>query len=301
MNLNEKKEEISSLKAYSPTINHLVNEFARNTFNFGSELNDTYLNNNENLCASIASNCSYTIQVIDQLLAIDKQHQLSLKQENLLANLVKQSNATIKSKNIETDHNLRQLFALLFGPESSEATDESNVSSALINIDVFHYLVLFTLSSTSVDAHSRLFMFKLMLQLQSLQILINYITTNNLSKLMSVNDDQFTSLPIYLIQRLKLSSVIKEKNNANNNDSGDVTQMIKSLKESLMPFLRCSVMFYCFLNEIAQSIELADFIQNDLNDFDKLIVRLGLSPVEFNELVFNLNNNKSLNYLTERY
>jgi predicted ArsR family transcriptional regulator len=79
---------------------HLVNEFARNTFNFGSELNDTYLNNNENLCASIASNCSYTIQVIDQLLAIDKQHQLSLKQENLLANLVKQSNATIKSNTI---------------------------------------------------------------------------------------------------------------------------------------------------------------------------------------------------------
>jgi len=253
------------------------------------------------MSASIASNCSYTIQVVDQILAIDKQHHMSLKQENLLANLVKQTLKTIKSEKRETENNLRKLFALLFSQESSEDTtdDNSKLNSShlkLTSIDVFHYLVLFTLSSSSMDANSRFFMFKLMLQLQSLQILLNYIIANNLSKLVSVNDNQCTSLTNYLIQRLKLKPGAIE-----NNLNVDVTQMISSLKKSLMPFLRCSVLFYCFLNEIAQSIELADYIQNDQNDFDKLIVRLGLSPVEFNELIFNLNNNKSLLYLAERY
>ena len=167
LDLNEK----NSFKL-SETIINLVDEFTHHTYIYGTSLNEQQRHeiNNETLCTSSWSNCSYTIQVIEQLLAIEQSNKMTLKQENLLSNLVKQAYMTTNSQR-ETNQNVKNLFGLLFDEENTKINDFS-LSISLAECDVFHYLVSLTLSSKCSNMN-KFYLFKLMLQLQSIQILIN--------------------------------------------------------------------------------------------------------------------------------
>lgn len=281
LDLNEK----NSFKL-SETIINLVDEFTHHTYKYGTSLNDQQRHeiNNETLCTSSWSNCSYTIQVIEQLLAIEQSNKMTLKQENLLSNLVKQAYMTTNSQR-ETNQNVKNLFGLLFDEENTKINDFS-LSISLAECDVFHYLVSLTLSSECGNMN-KFYLFKLMLQLQSIQILINLMLTNKTT----TNANELLN---YLSESLKQKSLLINQTNLI-----DLNQLTTSLKTNLMPFLRCSAIFFSYFNDITQQVELAEDFSNNLTDFSKLINHLGIDELDFEQLVLNINN-ESLVYLIDR-
>lgn len=272
-----------------------------NSFNFGSSLAYLKLNNktrNERACLSILSNCSYTLQVTEQLLSLDEQssqNKLTLKQENLLSNLVKQALATSDTHNElnETQKNVRTLYSYLFDEENSIKEFSSLVS--LADIDVFHYLVSLTLLSNP-NKLEQFYLFKLMLQLQALQIVLNYLIANK-----STTHDGSSLFVNYLVERLKEKSFIhhQEEESSEQQRSIDLSKLVSSLKQALMPFLRCCVLFYWFLSNVTQSCEVSKYIADNLSDFTHMITSLGLTEPDFEDLVLNVNN-PSLIYLIDR-
>jgi len=262
-------ENSSSLKSfnYNEIILQLINEFSTNTYNFGSHITNQTENNNSQQILNMISNCSYTIQVIEQILATEYLNQINLKQEILLCNLVKQANM-IANNSSETNKNVKNLISLIFNyDESNNELSSSNVT--LADCDCFHFLVSLTLSSQhsySESSIDKFYTFKLILQLKSLQILNS-----------SISDS------INLIDYLKTDAPFDSR-----------------LKIELMPFLRCCFMFYWHLNESTQSIQICEQFSRDLNDFDKLICHLGLNRTEFDKLIFNVESNSSLIFLANK-
>jgi hypothetical protein len=267
-------EKNSSLKSfsYNETILQLINEFSTNTYNFGSHIitNNNNTNQTENnssqQISNMISNCSYTIQVIEQLLATEYLNRINLKQEILLCNLVKQANM-IANNSSETNENVKNLISLIFNYDESN-NELSSSTVTLADCDCFHFLVSLTLSSKHSYESSieRFYTFKLMLQLKSLQILNS-----------SISDT------VSFIDYLKTDALFDSR-----------------LKNELMPFLRCCFMFYWHLNESTQSIQICEQFSKDLNDFDKLINHLGLNRNEFDKLIFNVESNSSLTFLANK-
>lgn len=238
------------------------------------------------------SNCSYTLQLTEQLLSLEQANKLTLKQENLLSNLVKQALVTTSDINNETNKNVKCLYGYLFDEENLDKEAKFSSLVSLADVDVFHYLVSLTLLSNQ-NKQDQFNLFKLMLQLQSLQIILNYLIATKFK-----NTDESVSLVKYLRERLNEKSFNHEESISNKKESIELNE--SSLKQSLMPFLRCSILFYWFLNDITQSVEVCQHITDNLNDFTQMITSLGLTESQFEDLVLNVNN-PSLIFLINRF
>lgn len=208
---------------------------------------------------SMWTNCSYTIQVIEQLLRFENKPlfgQLTLKQIDLLANIVKQAALYGMTKNTESVRKscVRLLAAIL--PYKTVLFDSKNI----MDLDMFYLLVALCLSMPNLYDQPKLNLiangglndlnvFKLILQAHCVQILITKLKTKTFheepDEQTNVSDVETKTYEFYKY----LIKILGEKGIFKFEKESDLVMktpriIYSTLKHALMPFLRCSALFF---------------------------------------------------------
>jgi hypothetical protein len=261
---------------------------------------------------SIWLNCSYTINVIEQLLRVEDKPlfgNLTLKQTDLLSNIVKQAGIYGINKNIEAirKYCVRLLASIL-------SSNETNELKSILEIDMFYLLVALcfsmpdlyadvvkekksnsSTSSASFGGLNDFNIFKLVLQAHCVQILLTKIKLNSFidendeslslkeaeddnnndtykSMLNSAENEKYENANnLLLIQEffqyvLDLVNTDLKGKNVFNLQSENILKLSTltpksislTLKYALMPFLRCSTLFFSNLTGLVPSIEVTN-------------------------------------------
>ncbi len=289
----------------------LVENFTRASFTFGFM---THPNDQDpRMSVSIWLNCSYTINVIEQLLRTEGKllfGHLTLKQVDLLSNIVKQTAIYGVNKNIEP---IRRYCVRLLGFILSSAGETSELES-ILEIDMFYLLVSLCFSmpnlysdvikekkssssttSASFGGLNDFYILKLVLQAHCVQILLTKIKLNsfivgieqnddeNKMELENTNDNLLDSFStpenekyenensLFLVKEffnfvLNLLKADYKKKNHFNLTAETMSKLLNltpksislTLKHALMPFLRCSTLFFSNLTGLVPSIEITN-------------------------------------------
>ena len=266
----------SDSKLHNETINTIEN-FTRHSYTFGFV---TLPNDDDyRMPISIWLNCSYTISVIEQLLRGESKPlfgQLTLKQIHLLSNIVKQAALYGINKNQESVR--KSCVNLLAGilPYKTAVFDSKNI----MELDMFYLLVALTLSmpnlydqpklnSVASGGLNDLNVFKLVLQAHCVQILITKIKLNtfynrsssiemsdaeghvaNALKIESYNDKKVYEFYQFILDSVVDKGIIKLSNEDKSRLLYTPNVIYDTLKQALMPFLRCSTLFFSNLTDL---------------------------------------------------
>jgi hypothetical protein len=242
------------------------------------------------------SNLYFIYTFKEQLLRVEAKHlfgQFSLKQTELLSNIVKQAALYSISKNTDLIRKncVRLLAAIL--PYKTALFDIKNI----IEIDLFHFLVSLCLSMPNLYDQATLRsvanggindsnIFKLVFQAHCLQIMVIKIKSNSFyhpqsfQEEMPNENEKQESLKIYEYF-IYLINLIREKKiyDLHNSDKlpSDPMVIYRTLKHALMPFLRCSALFFANLTDLCPSSIITSDEADFENNFDKLLRFLGIS------------------------
>jgi E3 ubiquitin-protein ligase UBR2 len=244
------------VKLNTETISIMEN-FARASYTFGFLV---YPNDEDaRMPISMWTNCSYTIQVIEQLLRFENKPlfgQLTLKQIDLLANIVKQAALYGMTKNTESVRKscVRLLAAIL--PYKTVMFDSKNI----MDLDMFYLLVSLCLSMPNLYDQPKLNLiangglndlnvFKLILQAHCVQILVTKLKTKTFFE---AADEQsnFKDVEMKAFEFYKyIKKLLGEKGIYKSENESDLVMktpkiIYSTLKHALMPFLRCSALFF---------------------------------------------------------
>ncbi|CAF0875440.1 unnamed protein product [Brachionus calyciflorus] len=282
----------------SETIN-VVENFTTASFTFGYNL----LPNDESprMPVSIWTNCAYTIQVLEQSLRFDSKNlfgSLPFKQIDLLSNIVKQAAVYGITKHTES---VRKSCLQLLGtcmPYKTAFFESKN----LMDLDMFHTLVFLCLSmpnlyndnpklsSVSNGGINDLNIFKLVLIAHTVQIFLTKIKLCTFyENLTPIDSDEKPTIQeieksekIYKFYQFILDLSI-EKNIIKLDDQNEKKKYLQTpkivydtLKNSLMPFLRCSALFFSNLTGITTSSTITSNKDDLENNFDLLTSFLGV-------------------------
>jgi hypothetical protein len=276
----------------------IMENFTRGSYTFG--YSKLPFDDDQRMPISVWTNCSYTIQVIEQLLNIESKSlfgQFTLKQVDLLSNIVKQAAlyGIIKNTDLVRKNCIRLLAGIL--PYKIAIFDSKNI----MDIDMFYMLVSLCLSLPNLYDSPKLSsvanggindsnIFKLVLQAHSVQILLTKIKSNtfldeetiknieweleedNLTNSINLETNESDMIIYYFFKHL-LDQATGEKKifQFDNNKKLLMTKSPKiisyTLKHALMPFLRCSALFFSNLTNITPSNQITN--TNDLTNFNK--------------------------------
>lgn len=281
----------------------IMENFTRGSYTFG--FSKLPFDDDSRMPISVWTNCSYTIQVIDHLLNTESKSlfgQFTLKQVDLLSNIVKQAAlyGIIKNTDLVRKNCIRLLAGIL--PYKIAIFDPKNI----MDIDMFYMLVSLCLSLPNLYDSPKLSsvanggindsnIFKLVLQAHCVQILLTKIKLNtfldeetvknieweleedNSTNSVNLETKNESDMIIYNFYKHLLEQATGEKNifqfNDNNNKKLLMTKSPKiisyTLKHALMPFLRCSALFFSNLTNLTPSSSNQISHANDLINFNK--------------------------------
>jgi len=281
--------------------------FSRTSFNIGFNYNNNLnqaaaLIESDLMPIAVWSNCAYTIRSIEQLLKFDSKPlfgQFSLRQADLLANIVKQAAlyGITASKHTEPVRQfcVRLLASILPYKQSTEQQHQQqqqndlfsfdNESKNILNLDMFQLLVNLCLSMPNLYDKPNLSsvpngglndfnVFKLVLQAHCFQICFVKLMNNKkndsggggvlIEKMDqeeeeeeddSLNENETKCYEFYLnIQKLVQEKQLLIDNT--NNLLLSPKKVYETLKQDLMPFLRCSALFFASLTDLTPSINI---------------------------------------------
>lgn len=276
-------------KILPETIDYIEN-YTRASYTFG--FNTLPHDDDYRMPVSLWANCAYTIQVLDQLLIYESKPlfgQLSFKQADLLANIVKQAALYGLVKNQASVRKLcLRLWSSLLPKQDAAHLESKNV----VELDMFHLLVSLVLSMPNLyDDKPRLSsvphgglncfnILKITLQAHTLQIFLSKIksyqtnhganvflgpltsgemnvdaapeeASTGLASLQAKVHEFFHFVLTASSERniLKLSS--QEKARLSKLSAASITQ---TLMHSLFSFLRCSALFFSNLTDIKPTL-----------------------------------------------
>ena len=248
---------------------------------------------------AVWSNCAYTIRSIEQLLKFDSKPlfgQFSLRQADLLANIVKQAAlyGITASKHTEPVRQfcVRLLASILPYKQSTEQEQQQqqnqidlfsfdNESKNILNLDMFQLLVNLclampnlydkpNLSSVPNGGLNDFNVFKLVLQAHCFQICFVKLMNNKKNSGIliekmdqegeeeddsndSLNENETKCYEFYL----NIMKLVQEKKLIDNNlVQLSPKKVYETLKQDLMPFLRCSALFFASLTDLTPSINI---------------------------------------------
>ena len=260
----------SELKLSEESV-HLMENFAKAAFQFG--FGHAPVSGDEaRTQTAVWSNCAYTIQVIEQLLRVELKYlfgQFTLKQSELLSSIVKQAALYSMTKSSESARKscVRLLAALL--PYKTVLADSKN----LMELDMFSLLVFLSLSMVNLYEQPKIAsfstsllndfnIFKLVLQAHCVQIFLCKIKRNSFTEVedeTAPNEDELKVLAFYehVLKTGEEKGLFAFKTNAERNAlKHNAKVLMKTLKHSLMPFLRCSALFFAHLTDIVPSSQI---------------------------------------------
>ncbi|CAF4308834.1 unnamed protein product, partial [Rotaria sp. Silwood2] len=284
----------SRAQDFSDSIRERLMNFAKNVYVFG--LNVDPDDDNDRIPIILWTSCAYTIQSIEQLLRIDSKSifsQLSIRQSELINCLTKVAAAygSLHDSDKIKKHCLKLLSVLLLSRTNIQIP-------SIVNIDLFHLLVslCFTLpilfaskqtspSLTNVPTGNLndLYLVRLILMAHCIQILSSqgflYEIKNDdhqQSKMRqkSIDDDAEKQTIEKLIEKII-------KNQTPPSPSAQLLSLEEirdKLKESLLPLLRCTALFYRYLTGISWPVE------SGLDEYSTICHYLGL-PICLSKLL----------------
>ncbi len=264
------------------------------------------------------TNCAYTLQIIDQLLLFESKQlfgQFTVKQADLITNIVKQAAFYSILKNTEAIRkSCVRLLTSLLPRTSSEA-------KSIVELDMFHLLVSLCLSMPNLyDNQPKLNsvangglndfnIFKLVLQAHCVQIFLFKIKLNTFKD--SFEDDEAELEPaskkiydffINLLNNVHDNSTIK----LSSQDREKLLKLsskrvVQTLKYALMSFLRCSALFFSNLTNIIPSSNVSNSLENLDQEFESLLMFLGLSYNDFADLIDIQNSESNFKVLCDSW
>ncbi|CAF1230767.1 unnamed protein product [Rotaria sp. Silwood1] len=284
----------SRIQDFSDSLRERLINFAKNIYGFG--LNVDPDDDNDRIPIILWTSCAYTIQSIEQLLRIDSKSifsQLSIRQSELINCLTKVAAVygSLHDNDKIKKHCLKLLSVLLLSRTNIQIP-------SVIDIDLFHLLVslcftlpiLFSSNQTATSLTNvptgnlnDLYLVRLILMAHCIQILSSQgflyeIKNDNhqhsIMKHKSVDDD----VEKQTIQKL-IEKIIK-----NQTPSSSSVQLLSldeirdKLKQSLLPLLRCTALFYHYLTGTSWPTE------TGLDEYSTICHYLGL-PICLSKLL----------------
>lgn len=236
---------------------------------------------------AIMLNCAYTIQCIEQCLAIESKclfGDFSVKQSTLLSNIVKQaalSSLLTADQSLVRDSCVRLLAAILPSPATHAPAPFE--SPSIVDIDLFHFLVYLTLSlpnlydqsastgtgtATSIaniaNLHVNYFnMFKLCLQAHCVQIVLIKLTNKKLIESLEgleppFDENETTVFEFYthLLDWLAASKLVELTDSELQRLRSNPRAVNEMIRVALMPFLRNAALFFAHLTDLTPLVKI---------------------------------------------
>ncbi|TFK03038.1 L-lactate dehydrogenase B chain [Platysternon megacephalum] len=239
---------------YSESIKEMLTTFGTATYKVGLKVHP----NEEDLRVPIMcwGSCAYTIQTIERILADEDKPlfgHLPCRQDDCLTSLTRFAAAhwTVSSLSAAQGHFCR-LFASLVPNEKS-----GNLP-CILDIDMFHLLVSLVLSFPAIYCQDfsgvslgtgDLHIFHLVTMAHIVQILLTSSTEENGMDQENPNgEEEVAVLTLYKFLCQHTGSALKEMSSG--------WHLCRSIKAGIMPFLRCSALFFHYLNGVPAPSEI---------------------------------------------
>uniref|UniRef100_A0A452GNM1 E3 ubiquitin-protein ligase n=1 Tax=Gopherus agassizii TaxID=38772 RepID=A0A452GNM1_9SAUR len=278
---------------YSESIKEMLTTFGTATYKVGLKVHP----NEEDLRVPIMcwGSCAYTIQTIERILADEDKPlfgHLPCRQDDCLTSLTRFAAAhwTISSLSSVQGHFCR-LFASLVPNEKS-----GNLP-CILDIDMFHLLVSLVLSFPAIYCQDfsgvslgtgDLHIFHLVTMAHIVQILLTSSTEENGMDQENPNgEEEVAVLTLYKFLCQHTGSALKEMSSG--------WHLCRSIKAGIMPFLRCSALFFHYLNGVPAPSEIQ---VTGASQFDHLCSYLSLPN---NLICLFQENGKIMNTLVESW
>ena len=284
---------------FHETIRERLMDFAKNVYRFG--LNGETDDENERIPIILWTSCAYTIQSIEQFLRIDSKSifsPLSIRQSELINSLTKVSAVygLLNDNDQMKKHCLKLLSVLLFS--------QTNIQNpSLGDIDLFHLLVslCFTLPILFASKNpsnsllniptgnlNDLYLMRVIFMAHCIQVL------SSSGFLYEKNSDYQMKVSQYDENELKILDKLIEKLPTNQTQEMlSREEILYKLKQSVLPLLRCSTLFYHSLTGVSWPIEIVD------DEYTNMCAYLGL-PTNLSKL-FDFDNGNYLNELVDNW
>ncbi|CAF1488990.1 unnamed protein product, partial [Adineta steineri] len=299
----------SKVQEFSDSIRERLISFAKNIYAFGFNVDPE--DDNDRIPIILWSSCAYTIQSTEQVLRIDSKSifsQLSIRQNELISCLTKVAAVygLLKDNEKIRKHCLKLLSVLLLSRTNIQIP-------SLADIDLFHLLVslCFTLpilfaskdispSLTNVPTGNlnNLYLMRLIFMAHCIQILSSdgflYENKNdNYQSQTDIRNKNNDDAEIQILQKL-IEKIMKNQISSSSSTNLLSPEEIRDkLKQSVLPLLRCSALFYHHLTGTSWPVE------SGLDEYSTICHYLGL-PICLSKL-FDIENERCLNDLINNW
>nr|XP_056709117.1 E3 ubiquitin-protein ligase UBR2 isoform X1 [Euleptes europaea] len=247
------RPEFQPKNPYSESIKEMLKTFGTATYEVGLNVHP----NEEDPRVPIMcwGSCAYTIQTMERMLGDEDKPlfgQLPCRQDDCLTSLTRFAAAhwTASSLSAVQGH-----FCMLF---SSLVPNEKNGNlPCILDIDMFHLLVCLVLSFPAVHCQDfsgvslrtgDIHIFQLVTMAHIVQIILTSSTEENGMDQENPSGEEEAVLALYKCIAQYVGSALKEISSG--------WHLWRSIKAGIMPFLRCSAMFFHYLNGVPVPPEL---------------------------------------------
>ncbi|KAM4694775.1 LOW QUALITY PROTEIN: E3 ubiquitin-protein ligase UBR2 [Discoglossus pictus] len=255
---------------YSDSIKEMLTTFATATYKVGLNVHPN--EQDSRVPIMCWGSCAYTIQTIECILADEERPlfgNLPCRQDDCLKSLTRFAAAhwTVCPLNIVQKH-----FSRLF---QSIASEDSRDSPSILDIDMFHLLVSMVLAFPAIQCQDfsgnslvtgDLHLFRLVTMAHVVQIILTSSSDeNSMDQESTDGEEELAVISLYRAICERIGSTMR------NLPSG--WHLCRAIKTAILPFLRCSALFFHYLNGVPAPSE---FPVSGMSQFDHLCSYLSL-------------------------
>uniref|UniRef100_UPI00398E757E E3 ubiquitin-protein ligase UBR2 n=1 Tax=Pristiophorus japonicus TaxID=55135 RepID=UPI00398E757E len=251
------RPDIKPKNPYSESIKEMLTTLATATYKVGLKVHPN--EQDPRVPIMCWGSCAYTIQAIERFLADEEKPlfgHLPCRQDDCLKALTRfaASHWTVSSLSVVQKHYARLLAVLV--PDE----DETQIPPSILDVDMFHLLVSLVFSFPALYCHDftgvslavgHHHLFHLVTMAHIVQILLTSSTEENTMDQESADgDEEAAALAMYDKLRQYSGSAL------NLMSSG--WHLWQYIKTGIMPYLRCSALFFHYLNSVPVPVELQE-------------------------------------------
>ncbi|XP_067901224.1 E3 ubiquitin-protein ligase UBR2 isoform X1 [Heterodontus francisci] len=251
------RPDVKPKNPYSDSIKEMLTTLATATYKVGLKVHPN--EQDPRVPIMCRGSCAYTIQAIERFLADEEKPlfgHLPCRQDDCLKALTRfaASHWTVSSLSVVQKQYARLLSVLI--PDD----DKTQIPPSILDVDMFHLLVSLVLSFPALHCHDftgvslavgHLHLLHLVTMAHIVQILLTSSTEeNSMDQESADGDEEAAALTVYDKLRQYSGSAL------NSMTSG--WHLWQYIKTGIIPYLRCSALFFHYLNSVPVPVELQE-------------------------------------------
>ncbi|XP_072366222.1 E3 ubiquitin-protein ligase UBR2 isoform X2 [Scyliorhinus torazame] len=248
--------DVKPKNPYSDSIKEMLTTLATATYKVGLKVHPN--EQDPRVPIMCRGSCAYTMQAIERFLADEEKPlfgHLPCRQDDCLKALTRfaASQWTVSSVSVVQNQYARLLSVLI--PD-----DNTPIPPSILDVDMFHLLVSLVLSSPALHCHDftgvslavgHLHLFHLVTMAHIVQILLTSSTEDN-------NMDQESADGVEEAAALTVFDKLRQYSGSALNSMSSGWHLWQYIKTGIMPYLRCSALFFHYLNSVPVPVELQE-------------------------------------------